>query len=230
MDDGMFSTYVSAGHVLFFASGVSEQRKEDVINSSLYMQLAASDKYQKYDNVQEWSGKCKKLMTLFGWLGLREDSQQYSDESQTSFQLDQRLLELLGSTLPATMVARFQRFLADLRNPSSSHAGLSLLQEYAVDSRPDRDQASLALQISFVGPGSMITTVFLSSKMLQPISLPAVAAHFAAERTIGNLDVTVVSMEFVERQYRRVRGRIVAEVGSAKDDLLIALDGGTADE
>ncbi|MGV6396569.1 hypothetical protein ACTUVN_002003 [Pseudomonas caspiana] len=230
MDDGMCSTYVSAGHVLFFASGVSEQRKEDVINSSLYMQLSASDKYQKYDNVEEWSGKCKKLMTLFGWLSLREDSQQYSDDSQTSFQLDQRLLALLGSTLPATLVARFQRFLADLRSPSSSHVGLALLHEYAVDSRPDRNQASLALQISFVGPGSVMTTVFLSSKMLQPISPPAMAAHFAADRKIGSLDITVVSMEIIERQYRRVRGRIVAEVGSAKNDLLIALDGGTVHE
>jgi hypothetical protein len=230
MDDGMCNTYVSAGHVLFFADGVSEQRKDDVINSSLYMELSASDKYQKYDNVEEWSGKCKKLMTLFGWLGIREDSQQYSDDSQASFQLDQRLLALLGSTLPAALVARFQRFLAQLRGAPGDHAGLALLREYTVDSRPDRTQASLALQISFVGPGALITTVFLSSKMLLPISEPGMAAHFAAERTIGNLDITVVSMEFIERQYRRVRGRIVAEVGSARNDLLITLEGGPANE
>jgi hypothetical protein len=230
MDDGMCSTYVSAGHVLFFADGVSKQRKEDVINSSLYMHLAATDNYQKYDDVDAWSGKCKKLMTLFGWLSLREDSQQYTYGGQASVQLDQALLALLGPTLPATLVARCQQFLTDLKSSSDNHAGWALLHEHAVDSRPERDPTSLSLQITFVGPGVLITTVFLSSKMLMPTGQPGICAHFAAERTMGSVDITVVSMEFIERQYRRVRGRIVADVGAAKKDLLISLNGGKADE
>lgn len=230
MDDGMSSTCVSAGHVLFFAEGVSKQQKEDVINASLYTQLAASDKYLKFDSFDEWSGKSKKLMTLFGWLSLREASQQYTDDGQARVPLGQVLLTLLAPTVSASLLARFQKFLADLKSPSGSHAGLTLLHEYTMDCRPDREQASLSLQISFINSDSMITTVILSSKMPAPISPPTMSMHFAAERTVGDLDITVVSMECIERQYRRVRGRIVAEVGGARSELVIDLDGGPAIE
>lgn len=230
MDDGVSSTYVSTGHVVFFAASVGRQRREDVINSSMYMQLATSDNYLKYDNCEAWIGQCKKLMTLFGWLSLREDSQHYAYDSQVSVHLDHVLPALLGTTVSAPLLKKFQTFLANLPDPSGSPAGLTTLHQDAMDSRPDRDQTSLSLHISFVDSESMITTVFLSSQMPMPTGLPAMAQHLAAERMHGNLDITVVSMEFIERQYRRVRGRITAEVAAAKKDLVFALDGGQGDE
>ena len=226
MDDGMCSACVSAGHVLFFAGGVSKQQKEDVISASLYIQLATLDKYLKYDDFDEWNNKCKKLMTLSGWLSLRENSQHYMCDGQAPVQLDKALLTLLEASVPATLLAHLRKFLADPPALSGGQAALTLLSEYAMDSRPDTDQASLSLQISFVDAESMITTVFLSSKMLMPNNQVDLCAHFAAERTNGSLDITVVRMEFVERQYRRVRGRILAEVGAVKNTLVIALEGG----
>lgn len=226
MDDGKCSAYVSAGHMVFFAGGLSGQLKKDVIDSVLYSQLSASEKHSRFSGVDHWSIKYKAVMGLFGWLTLQERTRSYSDGESMTSGVAHVVEEMLERSVSDSCVDQLKKLCTHLKSSSPGHTGLQLLLEHALDSQADRGDTTLTLLISFVSPASLMTTVFLSSKIVTPNDQSAISAHLAARRSVGSLSVTVSSMELVERQYRRVRERVSVELGASRDDLVMALDGG----
>lgn len=62
-DDG----YVVAGSLTSFVAGLSDQNKDDVINSTLLAQLAADTEYNKETETLEWYGSYNGWLQTLGW-------------------------------------------------------------------------------------------------------------------------------------------------------------------
>lgn len=226
MDDETCYAYVSAGHLLFFEAGVSPQLKEDIICSSLYSQSSASHQCSKYSEFTEWSAKCNEVMSLLGWVTLQEHTQDYVYGADVSLGVERTLTEMLGPKVSAVLLQQFLRLCAELKTSGNYTPEQRFLLEHTLDSLADVDSTTLTLLVSFVSPASIIITACLTSKMPTASGKLPVFAHLSTQRSNGRLSITVSSAEFVERRYRRIRERVITELGAAKNDGVIVLNKG----
>ncbi|KAH9902488.1 hypothetical protein C8Q73DRAFT_7526 [Cubamyces lactineus] len=58
---------VVAGSALYFPSDVPGQFKSDIINSTLFAQLAADSKYDRWDDAVNWYNDYKAVLDMLGW-------------------------------------------------------------------------------------------------------------------------------------------------------------------
>lgn len=61
------TAYVSAGSIVSFTSIVSKQQREDVLNSTLLAQLAATVEYERYTQVESWYKLYFETLRSVGW-------------------------------------------------------------------------------------------------------------------------------------------------------------------
>lgn len=107
---------VVAGHsVMCFVSGLSEQNRKDVLDSTLLMQLQASARFDQATQRKEWFKEYTSGLKSVGWDISSEVFESYAPKQQ-SFTLEGIALELLGETTGnSTFAPIVKKSLAALR-------------------------------------------------------------------------------------------------------------------
>ena len=93
--DGQAEGYVCNGSLVSFVSNLTGQQKQDILDSSLLAQLAASKKYDREKDTENWYKFYTKVMENVGWViqGFRFNKH---DSKQSDFKLSQLTLEILS--------------------------------------------------------------------------------------------------------------------------------------
>ncbi len=81
--------------LLAFTGGLSDQNRDDVMDSLLLMQLAASKKYNKEKEANQWYSFYHDGLSRLGWLTTARTFQDYSPH-QSSFTMDEIALEIIA--------------------------------------------------------------------------------------------------------------------------------------
>ncbi|MDR0277939.1 MAG: hypothetical protein LBJ37_08645 [Paucimonas sp.] len=89
------SAAVAGESLVSFVSGLSQQAREDVLNSTLLMQLAASKMYDKATQREEWFKFYTEGLARLGWTLSHQEMHLYHP-SQQSFTVDGVALEMIG--------------------------------------------------------------------------------------------------------------------------------------
>lgn len=88
-----------AGHsVVSFVSGLSQQNREDVLNSTLLMQLAASKAFDKAQQREEWFRFYTEGLGKLGWTVSNSSIERYVPKRDT-FTMDQVALDIIEATV-----------------------------------------------------------------------------------------------------------------------------------
>ncbi|WP_175653387.1 hypothetical protein [Pseudomonas sp. Marseille-P9899] len=88
-----------AGHsVVSFVSGLSQQNREDVLNSTLLMQLAASKAFDKAQQREEWFRFYTEGLGKLGWTVSNSSIERYVPRRET-FTMDQVALDIIEATM-----------------------------------------------------------------------------------------------------------------------------------
>ena len=90
------SAQVVAGSIASFTAALSGQQLEDVQNSTLLAQLAATKKYPNKDQIEDWYNFYTKVLGEIGWI-LQSFSFNTYTSDQASFKLSDVTLELLSA-------------------------------------------------------------------------------------------------------------------------------------
>lgn len=77
-----------------FTSGLSDQNRDDVMQSLLLMQLAANKKYSKMEEREQWYKFYHGGLSNLGWLTTANGYQSYSP-AQQSFTMDEVAIEII---------------------------------------------------------------------------------------------------------------------------------------
>ena len=77
--------FVNAGSLVSFVSGISEQNREDVLNSTLLAQLAADKKHNRSreTDTDKWYDYFKMVLSKIGWVVQEFQFEQYQSHGQT---------------------------------------------------------------------------------------------------------------------------------------------------
>ncbi|KWS11718.1 hypothetical protein AL064_11310 [Pseudomonas syringae pv. syringae] len=91
---------VVAGSLLAFASGISAQSKQDVMNSFLFATLVANKAFSSETQGDQWYDKFNEVLSKVGWLSTQWSYARYR-ATQQRFTMDEVGLEILGSAITA---------------------------------------------------------------------------------------------------------------------------------
>lgn len=95
------SASVAGQSVVSFVSGLSQQNREDVLNSTLYMQLRANKKFDKAAQREQWFKCYTDGLGTLGWT-LSGSAIEAYEPSQQSFTLDEVSLEIIEAVAGGT--------------------------------------------------------------------------------------------------------------------------------
>ena len=85
---------VVAGAIQAFTANVSGQVKQDILNATLFAQLAANKHVDREENPVEWYKQYKNILEKIGFVVQQFEFNKYNSESQT-FSMDKAVLDIL---------------------------------------------------------------------------------------------------------------------------------------
>lgn len=110
------SAFVAGNSIVSFVSGLSLQNREDVLNSTLLMQMAADKRFDKTRQSKLWFKFYTEGLGKLGWTVSNSALQEYKPVQQ-SFTVDQIVLEILETVAGASGFAPIlQRSFDSLRD------------------------------------------------------------------------------------------------------------------
>jgi hypothetical protein len=120
-EEGKAESYVSNKSIISFVSNVTEQARQDVLNSTLIAQLAADKKFPEEGQMTDWFKKYQETLTNIGWTVQGKEFSKFQT-SQSIFEMDNVIIDILttaiGGSALAIIVKTIQAFkkLSDIDN------------------------------------------------------------------------------------------------------------------
>lgn len=87
-----------------FIAGVSKQRQEDVLNSTLLAQRVATKAFPNDEDIVNWYKKYFEIMTNVGWVIENKDFASFKAKS-SRFEIENAILEILSAALTGNQLA-----------------------------------------------------------------------------------------------------------------------------
>lgn len=238
MCKGMQQRYINAGSLFFFSSGVSSSFKSDVLDCSLYSQLAASARHEKFAEPVEWRQTYLSALTRFRCNITYREVQDAPLEYTGS--LWDYTREKLASRVPLPFIEQAERTLKHFVSGTEEIAAKALFIEQTTRclpapmlpgstaelASPDRQDCSITLQLGFVDVEPVLNLIILSFKSTPLAGEMPLSQLFARPDSLKNLEIATVSAELDEHGFGYFRKDLVARLGERRDQLIVDLGEG----
>jgi hypothetical protein len=138
---------VVGSDIVSFVKGVTPERREDIVNSSLLAQLAAKKQVRDPGRVYDWYNAYFDVLTNIGWSVQDRGFAAYSETSD-NFQAHEAILKVAASLLgpAATTLAVVQATLDALTSLSADSPWLAIFNRESQSAQTARFQVTLAEQ------------------------------------------------------------------------------------
>jgi hypothetical protein len=147
LDSTKAQAAVVGSEVVSFVTGVTEERREAIINSSLLAQLVATKKVPDRTKIKEWYDAYFDVLTNVGWVVQDTGFAEYR-ESSDNFESHKAILTVAATLLgPATTaLAIVTSTLTALQSMNESSPWITIFNRESQSARSARFQISLAEQ------------------------------------------------------------------------------------
>lgn len=119
------AAYVDAGSLVSFVEGVPLQHKHDVLNSLLLAQLAATKKYDREEQTDDWYRFYRSVLENVGWVVGAFDFAEYS-ASGAAFTADKVILKILEAVATGADLAIVAATMDALNSLSNDNGALTV--------------------------------------------------------------------------------------------------------
>ncbi|MBV4492215.1 hypothetical protein [Pseudomonas oryzicola] len=211
---------VVRGSITSFVTGLEQQAREDVQNSTLLMQLAADKKYNPDTQREQWFKFYTDGLANLGWGRVSSLYQQYNPRN-TNVTMDEVVLEVIAAVVGADSAVYkvTQKTFAALESNPKNQGALKLF-----DSTTTRDDIGTfqILPVMQDRDGNVVmvltavnasTTVQKGSFLFWSWSKTTAWMYRAAQQTVLN-----------ESVYARVRESVIQKLGKNAEDFIDGLD------
>lgn len=227
MDLGLKDITVNAGCLLFFEGITNARDKSDVLDCTLYVQLAASKKHHKFNAFDDWRDTWLAASLRFGWH--LSDSESIN-QSAMSWPSDATVWDWIKHALPqfinASDVSQGEVIARQRYHQNPDQPAVSLLSEQVLQrSETESGLTTVALQLGFVGPMSTLSLVQLNFTSRQPLKADFLFQPMVPNDVVGNVGLTFYSMQLVDRAYAQFRGHFNAALTQRRPALVCPLKG-----
>jgi len=126
--DDRESADIDAGSLVSFVGGVSGLHKSDVLNSTLLAQLAASKKFDRYTQTEDWYKFYTDVLANVGWVMPSFVFRKY-EPSGDSLVLSDAILQILTAITTGDELEVLKAALSGLRDNQNNEGPLTLFDQ-----------------------------------------------------------------------------------------------------
>ncbi|QQN28175.1 hypothetical protein [Pseudomonas syringae group genomosp. 3] len=217
---------VNAGCLLVFPERTQTALRSDVMDSMLYVQLAASKKHPKFASLDKWNETWLAAAMSFGWM--LKASEHVSeplkaDAAETIWSSVRRALAV--SVTPAEL-DRAERSLRQTCAKPSGNPAIRLLVGQVLEQGADhvgRAQTVVAVQTGFIDEQHNLTLVQLHFVTRQPLSDGFLFDVLEPASTVGNIGLTFYSLHLMDLVYLQFRDKISSALATRRAGLIETL-------
>lgn len=101
-----------------FAAGLTKERQDDVLNSLLLAQRAATKAFPNDDQIMDWYKKYFEVLDRLGWVFENKEFLKFNS-SNNLFEIENALLEILGAALTGNQLAILLKTIESLKSLGS---------------------------------------------------------------------------------------------------------------
>lgn len=237
MNHGKDEAVVCAGCLLFIPATCTQQDKEDALNSTLYMQLAASKKHSRFTEFAQWDDTFVRASIAFGWqlkgnVNLRQTPPDIGPRTLWDW-----IKADLPSFIPAEVLMSAQAQIRHCYLTDPDQSAIRLYADQVQQRTPlssslsgDQDQhghtackTNVSLQLGFLSPDSALCMIGVSFTSLMPLEPDFMFQPIAAHNLWGDIELTFYALRNQEQEFSRNRSLISAALVSRREALISPL-------
>lgn len=223
MKQKLNAVVVNAGCLLFFPEQGQAASHSDVMDSMLYVQLAASKKHPKFASFDKWNETWLAAAMSFGWM--LKASEHLSeplpvDATETIWSCVRRVLAV---SVTPELLDRAEQCLRKACTPPSGNRAIQLLANQALEHGTDQVgqvQSLVALQAGLVDERNNLTLVQLHFVTRQPLSDGFLFDVLEPANTVGNISLTFYSLHLMDLVYLQFRDKISSALATRRVSLI----------
>ncbi|MCQ2988379.1 hypothetical protein NLO72_03895 [Pseudomonas tremae] len=224
MKQELNAVVVNAGCLLFFSGPQQVALNNDVLDSMLYVQLAASKQHPKFADFEKWNETRLAATLRFGWV--LSASEHVSEPLQVGSveTIWNRMRLALAPTASTDALGRAEAYMRLVCNHRAGNEALKLLSRHTLQSGLDhagRLQVSVVLQLGFFDAQRNLTLAQLHFATRQPLASGFLFEVLEPQSIYGNIAVTVYSMQLIDQVYSQFRAGIDAALSSKRVGLIM---------
>ncbi|SHN08204.1 hypothetical protein SAMN05216593_10785 [Pseudomonas asturiensis] len=227
---------VNAGCLLLFPEQVAEDRPNDVLDSLLYIQLAAAKKHPKFVQFDNWKDTWLAAALRFGWV--LKASAYFSEALQNVETVWHLASGALAASASASELSRIETRLRqaslqpqeypaiDLLGRHSMHVQLSGPESSIDPVEPDlpRSTTAVVLQLGYVSVDGGLNLTQLHFTTRQPLTAGFLFDALEPGMICGNVEVTVYSMRLMDQVYAPFREAFDTALRDRRAELILSIE------
>lgn len=228
MNQGTIEGHINAGCVVFMSAACSDQQKQDVTDSLLYTQLAASKRHSRFDDALSWRHTWLAALNRFGWTISSHDSRSLPAAEVGRGTVWDWLEKQLPSFIPNAVFLEGAAFARRTIETSPDQPAVTMLNRHVIETSTDVEvsgvsERKIALQVAVCGPTTGLGLVVLSFTTHQPPSMELLAEVFDPPEVRGNIEMAFYSAQVMEIVYAQFRETIAQALDGLRSDRVCAL-------
>lgn len=195
---------VNAGCLMFFGEPSEPARQNDVLDSLLYVQLAASKRHGKFTEFEHWKDTLLAASSRFGWALQRSEHISQPLPRGISGSVWDISARALRASVDEALIAEAE---SQLRQPPQPQA-LDLLVSQTSQARSASDKSAettLVVQVGMVEANGNLTLTVLHFTTRQLLTADFLFEPLDAASLSGNVELTVCSMRLIDQVYGQFR-------------------------
>lgn len=220
---------VNAGCLLFFARSTPVARRNDLLDSLLYLQLAATRKHERFSDFSSWKEVWLTAALRFGWT---LNASEHLSERLSSSQHESVWSICTAALRPLFDADVIEDAERQVRTSAQDKA-LNLLASQALQIRAKEHspgQATVTLQLGLIDPQGTLSLAVLHLVTWQPLHSDFLFEPLEAGHLSGNLELTVYSMHLSEQASAPFRDPLSTALADKRPMLIRPLgDSGISD-
>lgn len=211
------SGFVVNGSTISFVANISLQNQQDVLNSTLLAQLAATKKFDRENQTIEWYQFYRTVLENVGWV-IQEFSFDKFNASGSQFSVDKVVLEILAAIASDDEMAIVQKTIEALKALDNGDGRLVLFESTSHSMQRGNFQIGIATDVGGVvamkvGAFHFSTTNNVTKVLWFSFSDSDTSFHKSAQTVSLNQQI-----------YSRVRGAVLTKLGDKAKDFVKDLE------
>ncbi|RON58427.1 hypothetical protein [Pseudomonas frederiksbergensis] len=222
--------YVSGGSVLVLSPVLGSSQRDDVTASTLYMQLASTNKHPEFKDFDLWCEVYSILLRRlhFNVLGTAGDVYTLGREGHVS--VASVIDNALERFFSREQIALIHPALQSLSTGASNCTSLQVLTRHAVEpvigtseSTDSQGLTRIRLQVGLVDETATLKMLRISFAVAEPLSSNFMSQQFMADRIRGSVHLSCFQAQLTDEYEDFSRSTVLSILGTRREDEIVEL-------
>ena len=208
---------VNAGSLLFFPEALEADRQSDILNSMLYLQLAASKKHERFSDFESWKDLWLAAALRFGWALKASEHVSEPLAAGAPNTVWSLAAQGLSVSVPGSALTSTETFMRLASAQPAAQAAIKLLasqalrvEDFLADSNDQSGKAregksTFAFQLGFIAAGRTLDMALVHFQTRQALTDGFLFEQIDPGQIVGNIEVSAYSMSLMEQVYAPFR-------------------------